>query len=195
MTSHAKPPAGSDPNKKRTARIVTLYPLVTLLISVLINYFAFGINQIVVSVPSIEIVTSLAIAVALLVINHTCLMTSTELVRVRYGLRATPEDGNQAEDSPIEPSREALQALERRHSAHRNTTENIVYFALLVGVFILISPPTLCAQIWIIGFALSRLGHTYSYLAGNSDLRGIFMTLSLVAMYGMTSYIALSIFV
>ena len=68
-----------------------------------------------------------------------------------------------------------------------------MYFTLLAGIFVLVSPPTLATQAWIIGFSVARLGYTYSYLAGNAGLRGLFMSLSLLAMYGMASYLAISV--
>ena len=90
---------------------------------------------------------------------------------------------------------EGLRELERRHNAHRNTTENVVYFIILALVFVIVSPPTIATQVWIIGFAVARLGYTYSYLAGRDNVRGLFMSLSLLAMYGMASYLAISLVV
>ena len=74
-----------------------------------------------------------------------------------------------------------MRELERRHNTHRNTTENTIYFTLLALVFVLVSPTTVAAQAWIVGFAVARLGYTYSYLAGKDDVRGLFMSLSLLA--------------
>ena len=137
----------------------------------------------------------MVVAAVLLVINHTWLMTTTELTRVRFNLYATPEEwaasGTSREDAPEEGARE----LERRHNVHRNTTENAIYFILLAFVFFLVSPTTLATQVWIIGFAVARLGYTYSYLAGRDNARGLFMTLSLLAMYGIASYLAMSLVV
>ena len=39
------------------------------------------------------------------------------------------------------------------------------------------------------------LGYTYSYLLGRTGLRGLFMSLSLLALYGIASYLAISLFV
>ena len=179
--------------KQRTMTMAKVYPVGVLLVSVLLNYFAFGVNPVVVALPSVAFIVALVISAALLVINHTWLMTTTELTRVRFGMYATPEEwtasGTRSQDAP----EEGLRELERRHNAHRNTTENTVYFALLAGIFVLVSPPALAAQAWIIGFAVARLGYTYSYLVGNTNVRGFFMSLSLLAMYGMASYLAISV--
>jgi len=76
-----------------------------------------------------------------------------------------------------------------------NATENTVFFAIVAFIFRLISPPVIAAQIWIVGFAVARLGHTYGYLKGSDSVRSVFMSLSLVAMFGILSYLAISTFV
>ncbi len=173
--------------------MVKIYPLGVLLVSVLLNYFAFGVNPVVVALPSVESIVALVVSAALLIINHTWLMTTTELTRARFGMHSTPEEWEASGTSPRDAPEEGLRELDRRHNAHRNTTENTVYFAFLAGILVLVSPPTLAAQAWIIGFAVARLGYTYSYLAGNVNLRGLFMSLSLLAMYGMASFLAMSV--
>ena len=178
--------------RQRTIAIVKAYPVGLLLIGTLLNYLVFTVNPIVVHLPSVKIIVALIIASVLLVINHTWLMTTTELTRVRFRMFATPEEWAQSEIDPKEVSTEALTELERHHNAHRNTTENTVYFALLAGIFAMVSPSTIAAQVWIVGFAVARLGYTYSYLAANTSLRGLFMSLSLLAMYGLASYLVIS---
>ena len=180
--------------KQRTMAIVMVYPLGLLLISVVLNLIVFGVNPAVVALPSTECIFSLAIAVVLLVFNHTWLMTSTELTRVRFSMFSTPEEWSASGTSLQDVPEEGLRELERRHNTHRNTTENAIYFAILALAFILVSPTTLAAEIWIIGFALARLGYTYSYLAGRDNTRGLFMSLSLITMYGLASYLAMSLF-
>ncbi len=181
--------------KQRTKAIVMAYPLGVLAIAVILNLFVFEVKPALVALPSTELIFPMVVAAVLLVINHTWLMTTTELTRVRFNLYATPEEwaasGTSREDAPEEGSRE----LERRHNVHRNTTENAIYFILLAFVFFLVSPTTLATQVWIIGFAVARLGYTYSYLAGRDNARGLFMTLSLLAMYGIASYLAMSLVV
>ena len=171
-----------------------VYPLAILVGGVALNWFVLGVNPPAVALPSAESINALVIAAVLLVINHTWLMTSTELTRVRFKMFATPEEwtasGTRQQDVP----EEGLRELERHHNTHRNTTENTVYFILLALIFVLVSPTIIAAQIWIIGFAVARLGYTYSYLAGKDKARGFFMTISLLAMYGMASYLMLSLF-
>ena len=184
-----------EKRRQRTTAIVTAYPLGVLLISVALNVFVFGVNPPAVALPSAECIFALMIAAVLLVINHTWLMTTTELTRVRYQMHATPEEwaksGLRQQDAPEEGMRE----LERRHNAHRNTTENAIYFLFLALVFALISPTTLAAQVWIITFAIARLGYTFSYLTGKVEARGLFMSLGLVATYGIASYLVICVLV
>lgn len=181
--------------KQRAKAIVIAYPLAVLVIAVILNLFVFEVKPILVALPSVELILPMVIAAVLLVINHTWLMTTTELTRVQFNMYATPEEwaasGTSQEDIPKEGSRE----LERRHNVHRNTTENAIYFILLAFVFFLISPTTLAAQVWFIGFSIARLGYTYSYLAGRDNVRGLFMTFSLLAMYGIASYLAMSLII
>ena len=181
--------------QRRTMRIVTAYPLVLLLIGFLANGYLLGVNPLAVALPSSDGVVALIIAAALLVINHTWLMTTTELTRVRFRLHSTPEEwaasGTRKEDAP----EDGLRELERRHNAHRNTTENTIYFIFLALVFVSVSPPAAAQNVWLLSFPIARLGYTYSYLAGRDGMRGAFMSISLLAIYGMVSYLAMSLFV
>lgn len=173
--------------------IVKAYPLGLLLIGVVLNLFVFGVNPSAVALPSAEGIHALVLAAVLLAINHTWLMTTTELTRVRFKMYSTPEEwaasGTSRQDAPAEGLRE----LERRHNTHRNTTENTIYFILLALIFVFTSPTAVAAQAWIVGFAIARLGYTYSYLAGKDKARGLFMSLSLLAMYGIASYLLMSL--
>ncbi|MBT3306227.1 MAG: MAPEG family protein [Alphaproteobacteria bacterium] len=183
-----------DKQKRRNKAIVAAYPLCVLLIGVVVNLFVLEVKPPIVALPSDEGVISLIIAAVLLVINHTWLMTTTELTRVRFEMYATPEEwaasGTRRQDAP----EEGLRELERRHNIHRNTTENVIYFIFLAFIFILVSPTNLTVQVWIIGFAVARLGYTYSYLTGRNNARGLFMSLNLLAIYGMASYLVISLF-
>lgn len=169
------------------------YPVGVLVTAIVLNLFVFGISPAVVSLPSADNILSLLVASVLLVVNHTWLMTTTELTRGRFDMYATPEEwaasGTSREDAP----ELGLCELERRHNAHRNTTENAIYFILFSFIFVLVSPAALAAQVWLIGFAVARLGYTYSYLVGRNNARGLFMSLSLMAMYGIGSYVAMSL--
>ena len=173
--------------------IVKVYPLGVLLVGVVLNVFVFGVGPFAIALPSAECIRALVIAAVLLVINHTWIMTTTELTRVQFKMYSTPEEwaasGTRQQDAP----EEGVDELQRRHNAHRNTTENTVYFILLALVFVLLTPTPVAAQAWLVGFALARLGYTYSYLAGKDDARGLFMSLSLLAMYGMASYLVMSL--
>ncbi len=173
--------------------IVKVYPLGVLAIGVVLNLFVFGVNSVAVALPSTVSIRALIIAAVLLVINHTWLMTTTELTRLRFKMYSTPEEWAASGTSRLDAPDEGLRELERRHNTHRNTTENTIYFILLVLVFVSVSPTTLAAQTWIVGYAVARLGYTYSYLAGNDRARGAFMSLSLLAMYGVASYLVMSL--
>ena len=120
-------------------------------------------------------------------------MTATELTRVRFKMYSTPEEWAASGTSREGAPEEGVLELERHHNTHRNTTENTTYYILLALVFVFVSPTTVAAQVWLVGFAFARLGYTYSYLAGKDDARGLFMSLSLLAMYGMASYLVMSL--
>ena len=173
--------------------IVVIYPFAILIVGIALNIFVFGVNPYTVAIPSIELITALIIAAVILIINHTWLMTVTELTRVRFKMYSTPEEwvasGIKSKDAPEEGVRE----LKRHHDTHLNTTENIVYYILLSLVFVFASPPNITAQVWLVGFAAARLGYTYSFLSGKDNARGMFMTLSLLAMFGMGSYLVMSL--
>ena len=149
-----------------TKTIVTVYPFVILILSLVVNYFAFGVSPLLVSLPSTQIVGLLVIAAVLLVVNHSWLMTTTELTRARFNMHATPEEWEASAALLEHVSEEGWRELERRHNAHRNATENMIYFAVLAGIFVLVSPPALAAAAWIIG---------------------------LLALYGMASYLVVSL--
>lgn len=181
--------------QRRTMAIVKAYPLGPLIIGIVLNIFVFGVDPSVVALPTIECVSALIIAGVLLAINHTWIMTSTELTRVRFKLYSTPEEWAANGTNPQDAPEKDLRELERRHNTHRNTTENTTYFIFLASAFVFISPTTLAAQTWLIGFSVARLGYTYSYLTGKDNARGAFMTLSLLAMYGIASYLMMSLVV
>lgn len=181
--------------QSRTRVIVVAYPFAILIVGIALNMFAFGVDPFTVAFPSIELITALVIAVILLIINHAWLMTATELTRIRFEMYSTPEEwaasGKKAEDAPLK----GVDELKRHHDTHLNTTENIVYYILLVVLFVFASPPGVAAQVWIVGFAVARLGYTYSFLSGKDNARGLFMTLSLLPMFGMASYLVISLVV
>ena len=185
----------NDDKRKQSARaMVILYPIGVLAVALLLNTYVFGVKPLVLSLLSVELLSTYVGAAVLLVINHTWLMTSTELTRIRYSMYATPEEWVASGKRPADVSEEGVRELSRRHNAHRNTTENSVYFVLLALILSCVTPTVLMAQCWILGFPVMRLGYTFSYLAGNDNLRGLFMTLSLMAIYGLAGYLVLALF-
>lgn len=47
----------------------------------------------------------------------------------------------------------------------------------------------------MIGFAVAQLGYTFGYLSGRDDMRSVFMSFSLMAMFGMAGYLAVSLLI
>ncbi len=186
---------GEEIRQKRTVAIVIAYPVGVLLLSVILNVLVFGVSPLAIALPSVEAIRALIIAAVLLIVNHTWIMTATELTRVRFKMYTTPEEWAASGTRPQDAPEEGLRELERHHNTHRNTTENTIYFVLLALTFVVVSPAPLAAQAWLIGFAVARLGYTYSYLWGKDGARGVFMSLSLLAMYGMASYLLVSVVV
>ncbi|NIB45215.1 MAPEG family protein [Pseudomaricurvus alkylphenolicus] len=184
-----------EKKQRRGMHIVLFYPFGILLMGVVLNFFLLGVNPYVVSLPTIEGIRALVIAAALLVINHTWIMISTELVRARFKMYATPEEWDENSSSEKDAPELGISELKRRHDTHNNTTENVVYYVLLSLIFAFSSSTVIAMQVWIIGFAVVRLGYTYSYFTRNTGLRGLFMTLGLLAMYGMASNLMISIFI
>lgn len=182
------------PENSRARTLVLLYPFGVLVVGMLVNGLVFGIEPLAVALPSAGAIVALAIAAVLLVINHSWLMTATELTRVRHGMYAAPEEWAAAGRAPGDAPAEGVRELERRHNAHRNTTENTVYFAIAAAVFLLVSPPVIAAQVWFMTYAIARLGYTASYLVGNTGLRGLFMTLTLLPLYAMAAYPVMALF-
>jgi uncharacterized MAPEG superfamily protein len=173
-------------------KIVVAYPFAILAVALLINLLVLDIETLEAALPTSSHLWAFIISGILLAINHSWLMTATEVTRIKYKMYATPEEWSASGTSWEDVPEVAKQELERNHNAHRNTTENTCYFLLLAIPFLLISPPIMTTQVWLIGFGLSRLGYTFSYLMGKDNLRGLFMSLSLVAMYGIASYLVIS---
>jgi len=184
-----------ESRKTRFANIILAYPLALIAIALTANALMFGVNPASVSLPSTAVVGALTISALLLLVNHTWLMTSTELTRLRYNIHATPEEWDASAHRPSDVSDEGFRELERRHNAHRNATENTVYFVLLAFLVSVVSPVVVAAQVWIIGFAAGRLAHSLSYLSGKDGVRGVAMSVSLVSLYGLATYLAISLIV
>ena len=185
----------SDRRRRRFRLIILVYPFALVAIGLVVNVVVFGVGPLAISLPSPDLVTTLVVSFILLAANHTWLMTSTELTRLKYDLHATPEEWRAKGLDPNSASEEGRRELERRHNAHRNATENMVLFIPAALLLSIITPTPLAAQVWIVGFAVGRLGHTYAYLSGRDGLRGLFMSLSLLSLYGCLTYLAVSLFI
>lgn len=171
--------------------IVKVYPFAVLILAIGLN-IAFGIKPVEVTIPSQAIITLLACAAILLVINHSWIMTVTELTRNRFNIFASPEERITSGHTKAQTTEKGQAEIERCLNTHRNTTENVVYYMLLVFVFSLVSPNSLSAWVWILMFPIARLGYTFSYFIGNDNTRGVFMSLSLLSVYAMASYLAMA---
>lgn len=181
-----------DQRQRRGMIMVIAYPFVVGAVASIINLVFFDIPAFSPSSPSFDNLTSFILAAVLLTINHSWIMTATEITRIKYNMYATPEEWAANDRKKEDAVPEGLTELERVHNTHRNTTENMVYFvALSLGLLFL--PKALGIDIWLLGFALARLGYTYSYLYGKDGARGLFMTLSLLSMYGMAGYLVISL--
>jgi len=179
--------------KKNPGWIIKIYPFALLLISIIINLL-LGVTSIETAVPSLEIIKILSISAVLLTINHSWIMTATELTRLRFKIFATPEEWKQSGKSKDSITDEGQFEIERHLNTHRNTTENIVYYIFLAVIFSFVSPDIVTASIWLLMFPISRFGYTYCYFSGNDNMRGIFMSLTLLSVYGISSFLVLSIF-
>jgi len=172
---------------------VKLYPFALILVSFALTV-SLGIEPYVITLPSPEGMQAALISIVLLLINHTWLMTATELTRGKFKLQATPEEWAEKGQTADDASKEGLQELTRHHNAHRNTTENTLYFVLLATLFLLTSPSVHALYVLLVGFSVARLGYTYSYLVGNTNLHGIFMSLTLIATYSLALSLLVRIF-
>jgi uncharacterized membrane protein YecN with MAPEG domain len=180
------------PTQGNSYWIVKVYPFAVLLIAIALN-FLFGVSPINAAIPSNELLALLSCAAIILVINHSWIMTVTELTRHRYKVFASPEEWLTKGCKKTDVSEEGNFEIERCLNTHRNTTENIVYYILFIFIFAFASPSQTAAWVWILIFPFSRLAYTYSYFTGNDNLRGVFMSLTLLSVYGMASYLALGL--
>lgn len=168
--------------------IIKTYPFGVLVLAIILNLL-FGIETIRISNPSKEIIGLLSVSAIILVINHSWIMTVTELIRNRFKIFASPEEWVSSGHKKSDISEKGSFEIERCLNTHRNTTENAVYYVFLLVIFSFISPNQVAAWVWILMFPIARLGYTYSYFSGNDNIRGVFMSLSLLSVYGMASYL------
>lgn len=179
--------------QRKFTRIIVAYPFALMAVALGLNLFVFGVLPAVPNLPSHAHLSALIASAALLLANHIWLMTSTELTRLRHNLHATPEEWQAAGTTERDASDIGKSELNRRHNAHANATENTVYFALLAAPMMMISAHSLVLWFWFTAFALGRLGHAAAYLSGKDGLRGLFMSVSLTALFGMASYLAIAL--
>lgn len=182
-----------DSRTRRGMAIVVLYPVCVCLISIALNIWVFGVRSMVVALPSAECVRALVVAAVLITLNHTWLMTATELTRARFRLFATPEEWAASGTSAAQASADGISELQRHHNAHRNATENTASFILLAMAFMFTSPSASAAYAWLVGFAVARVGHAFGYLGRSDGIRGIAMTIGLLAMYGLATHLVLGL--
>jgi len=177
--------------QKKSYWIIKAYPFGVLMLAIALN-FMFGIESIQISNPSKELLGLISCAAIILVINHSWIMTVTELTRNRYKVFASPEEWVSSGYKKLDVTEKGSFEIERCLNTHRNTTENIVYYILFLFIFSFVTPSQLAAWVWVLVFPVSRLGYTYSYFTGNDNMRGIFMSLTLLSVYGIASYLAFS---
>lgn len=178
-----------EQKKRRGMMMIKGYPVALIVVAVIVNFLLLGVDPLNVTLPSRVVMLALTISGGLLLFNHTWLMTSTELARAKFDIETTPEEWEESGRNKDEVTTFGQEELERRHNAHRNATENTVYFVFLAFIFALSSPSDPAALVWMIGFGVARLGHTFSYLNRNTPARGVFMSLSLLSLYGMFAYL------
>ncbi|HEY9030258.1 MAG TPA: MAPEG family protein [Kangiella sp.] len=170
--------------------IIKVYPFGVLVLAIVLN-LVFGINPVQIATPSKEFIGLLAFSATVLVINHSWIMTVTELTRNRYKIFASPEEQSASGHKKFDYSAKGLLEVERCLNTHRNTTENVVHYILLVAIISIVSPGQLASWFWVLMFPVARLGYSYSYFTGRDNLRGLFMSLSLLSIYGMAAYLVL----
>jgi len=183
-----------DQKKSKYTEIIIAYPFALIVAAMIVNG-VIGIASAEIALPSRSVMAGLGVSAALLVANHIGLMTSTELTRLKYELHATPEEWAASGTSPKDASPEGVAELARRHNAHRNATENTVYFALVAALASMVTPSEVIMWLWAVGFAIGRVGHSFSYLTGRDGMRGIFMSVSLMSLFGLLGYFLVSLMI
>lgn len=205
-TSAAGPTATPTKRQRMARRFILAYPFGLILIALAISGLAMSglamsglavvgpSSAAEIALPQRPHLHLLGLAGVLLLANHIWLMTATELLRLKHGLQATPEEYAARGLDPAAVSSEAQTELTRHHNAHRNATENTVYFAFLALPFLLLSPPFWLTALWLLGFGLGRLGHAGAFLTGRAGWRGLFMSLSLTCLFGLAIWPLLTFF-
>jgi glutathione S-transferase len=125
-------------------------------------------------------------------------LTVVRMMQVNGGFRS-PEDIKQTRLNPT-PSAEQLQpndAVERIRRIHLNDLENIPFFLVAGGLFLLTDPSLLVARILFYGYVVTRLLHFLAYFTGRThDTRAALWTpgsLIIVYMSGRTLLFAIGV--
>ncbi|GHE89549.1 hypothetical protein GCM10016455_07290 [Aliiroseovarius zhejiangensis] len=108
---------------RKLTRIIVVYPIGLIVISMVVN-LVLGVEPLTVALPSVGVMAALVVANALLLLNHTWLMTWSELTRLHHGIYASPKEYAEANARKEDVPALGWRALERHHNAHRNATEN-----------------------------------------------------------------------
>lgn len=86
-------------NEKRIRKFTMIligYPIALIIIALVLNMFVFGVEPLLVALPAQGVLTALIISTILLLINHSWLMTTTELTRLNYKMYASQEEWDEA---------------------------------------------------------------------------------------------------
>lgn len=158
--------------------IIKVYPFGVLALALALNLL-FGISEVHITNPSKELIGLLSLAAIILVLNHSWIMTVTELTRNRFKIFASPEEWIKSGYKKADISEIGTFEIDRCLNTHRNTTENTLYYILLAVVFIFVSPNIIVVYVWLLLFPIARLGYTYCYFSGRDNIRGVFMSLTL----------------
>ena len=122
-------------DSEKLPMIVIFYPVVLAVVAMAINLLSFSNISLELSLPSVSLTKIYVITAALMLINHLWVMTTTEIVRTRYRIWATPEEWDKAGDDPGAIDHIGRRELQRQHNAHRNSTENSVIFLFIAIPF------------------------------------------------------------
>lgn len=115
-------------------------------------------------------------------------LTVVQMMRFKSGFRS-PED---LKKTPLNPSPDPSQLLpdervERVRRIQHNDLENLPFFFVAGGLYVLTSPPLLLAQWLFYGFAVSRLLHFAAYFTAQiHDVRATLWTVGSLIIVFMT---------
>jgi len=131
-----------------------------------------------------------ALAAGLMVLKAVAMswLTVVQMMRFKSGFRS-PED---LKKTPLNPSPDPSQLLpdervERVRRIQHNDLENLPFFFVAGGFYVLTSPPLLLAQWLFYGYAVSRLLHFAAYFTAQiHDVRATLWTVGSLIIVFMT---------